>query len=207
MLEVIEFYENGDIIVRCVRGQNTFILRGANGMKKIGLLLVLMIVLLAGCGKGDSSEQQKGASASEKSGMESSAPQERSTEESSELIEVSEPGSVMFDNDYCTATLEGFEKDDGWEYGVLFRLKSKTDKKLLISGISTTVNGVSIDPYFYPILSPSEESVNRLKFKQADLKANNIEEVKEIRMKWSASDANNLDNPESFFTYEVLIKP
>lgn len=88
--------------------------------------------------------------------------------------------SVLVDDANCTFTVESYDPDSLWGYGMNVYLENKTDKTLMFSLQDASVNGCVADPFWASEVAAGMKDKTEIDFYSADLEKYGIEEVTEL---------------------------
>lgn len=113
---------------------------------------------------------------------------------------------VIMDNEYVTAIVTGYRKDDIWGYSVDLFLVNKTDKEVMFSVSDASINGYMADPFFATSVTPNKCAFNSITWFNSTLEENGITEVEEIEFQLKVDDANDW-LAEDFANEKVLLNP
>lgn len=105
--------------------------------------------------------------------------------------EAQDSDNVIIDNDYVTAIVTGYEKDDVWGYTIDLFLLNKTDKNVMFSVDEASVNGFMADPFYATSVSAGKCAFSSMVWSDAILEENSITEVETIEFKFRAYDEDN----------------
>jgi len=113
---------------------------------------------------------------------------------------------VLFDNEYATVTLTGYEEGSIWGYTANLYLVNKTDSNIMFSVSEASVNGYMIDPFYAESVAAGKSTLSSISWPNAALEENGIAEVTEIEMAFRAYDADDWMG-EDFINERVVLKP
>lgn len=99
--------------------------------------------------------------------------------------------NVIVDNEYVTATVIGYEKDDIWGYEVLLFLQNKTDTEVMFSVDEASVNGFMVDPFWATSVLPGKCAFSSISWSNNSLEESGITKVEEIEFVFEADDNND----------------
>ena len=110
--------------------------------------------------------------------------------------------NVIVDNEYVTATVIGYEKDDFGYYEVLLFLQNKTDAEVMFSVDEASVNGFMVDPFWATSVLPGKCAFDSISWSHRSLEESGITEVEEIEFLFRAYDYNDWTADD--FTNETI---
>ena len=113
---------------------------------------------------------------------------------------------VLFDNEYGSATVIGFDPDSSWGYEAKLFLVNKTDNPMMFSAENVSVNGFMIDPFFATEVGPQEKAFSSMNWSTSDLEENDIETVENIEMTMRAYNSSDFTAGD-YFSDTVSITP
>lgn len=112
---------------------------------------------------------------------------------------------LIIDNDYVVVSVKKCGLED-WGYIIKFYLMNKTSKPLIIDAEDVSINGIMVEPYFDPYVSPQKVAFGFMTWDNDTLRENKIDEVKEIKFKLRVRYTNNLLG-ENLVNEEITINP
>lgn len=89
---------------------------------------------------------------------------------------------VLFDTDTCSMTVTGFNPDDLFGYAVEVYIVNKTDKSLMFSVDSASINGFMADPFWASDVAAGKKSLSSISWADSTLEENGIDNVEEIEL-------------------------
>ena len=98
---------------------------------------------------------------------------------------------VLFDDDYCTMIVTGFDPENIWGYTMNVYLENKTDKNLMFSISDAAVNGFMCDPFWAETVAPGKRSVTTVSWTSQDFEENGITEVETLTLPIRVYNAHN----------------
>lgn len=98
---------------------------------------------------------------------------------------------VLVDNEDVTVKVTGINEDTVWGYALTVYLENKTDKELMFSLNTVTVNGYMCDPYWAKTVAAGMKSNTEISWFADDLKANGIKEVEDVTFTLRIYDSND----------------
>lgn len=110
--------------------------------------------------------------------------------------------NVIVDNEYVTATVIGYEKDNRGNYEALLFLQNKTDTEVMFSVDEASVNGFMVDPFWATSVLPGKCAFDSISWSHRSLEESGITEIEEIEFLFRAYD--NDDWAADDFTNEQI---
>ena len=110
---------------------------------------------------------------------------------------------MLFDDDYCTMIVTGFDPENIWGYTMNVYLENKTDKNLMFSIGDAAVNGFMCDPFWAETVAPGKRSVTTVSWTSQDFEENGITEVETLTLPirvYNADNWNDNDLIDTTFT-------
>ncbi len=98
---------------------------------------------------------------------------------------------VIVDNEYVTAVVIGFEKDNIWGDTIKLYLENKTDTTVMFSVDDASVNGVMSDPFWAEEVSPGKLAFSDIEWSDSTLEENGLKEFTEFEFEFRAYDSND----------------
>ncbi len=106
---------------------------------------------------------------------------------------------ALVDNDYVTAIVTGYRKDDIWGYTADLFLVNKTDGPVMFSVEEASVNGYMVDPFYATAVGAGNCAFSAISWPNMDLEENGIMDVETIEFilraypedDWMAEDLAN----------------
>lgn len=153
-------------------------------------MIVFLIVGLTACG---SSKTTTGGSstAADSSTQSSSSSSVKKTAESSYTM----GETVIVDNESCTFTVKSIELDDVWGFTLNVLCENKTDKNVMFSWDSVSVNGYMLDPFWATSVTAGNKANSTISFYDTDLADCGISTVDEITFMLSVYDMDDYSAP------------
>lgn len=144
-------------------------------MKKIlcTAMAAVMILTLAACGSTGSNE------------TDTLSTEGSTTQATTEATEGSVDTAVfeeltLVDNENATVKITAIDADNFWGYTLKVFLENKTDKELMFTVESVSVNGFMCDPFWAVSVAPGKKANDEISFSESDFEDNGIETVDEI---------------------------
>lgn len=113
---------------------------------------------------------------------------------------------VLFDNEFVTAVVTGYEENTLYGYSVNLFLVNKTDTEVMFSVDDASMNGFMMDPFYATTLSANKCTFSSISWFEAALDDNGIVEVTELEFVIKAYDNNNLI-ADAFVEETVKLSP
>lgn len=98
---------------------------------------------------------------------------------------------VLADNEDVTFTVTGVDAENIWGYTLNVFIENKTDKTLMFSVDSVSVNGFMCDPFWACEVAPGMKANEEISFSESDFEKNGIETVTEITFTLRVYDSND----------------
>lgn len=99
--------------------------------------------------------------------------------------------TVLFDNEYCTMIVTGFDPDNLFGYSMNVYLENKTDKNLMFSMDDAAVNGFACDPFWASAIAAGKRSNTAITWFDSTLEENEITTIEKITGSITVSDADD----------------
>ena len=184
-------------------------------MRKIIVILTVLVMsasmlsMSAGCGGSSGSEKINAESAdnsqsnnSNKSDSITDSQDNSSEEEAAKSTELEE--AVIVDNEYCTFSIKGLEKDSIWGYSLKLFIENKTDKELMFSMDKVSVNGFMCDPFWGTTVTAGMKANDEASFLNSSLESIGVETPSYFEFELRVYDDNDWSaDPfvEDYFSY------
>lgn len=170
-------------------------------MKKMFCTAVaaIMILALAACGSTTGSES------------ESQATDGSTTQTTTEATEGAVDTAVfeqitLVDDENATVKLTAIDADNFWGYTLKVFLENKTDKELMFTVESVSVNGFMCDPFWAASVAPGMKANEEISFSESDFEDNGIETVEEIVFTLRVFDSENFLS-DDLVNETITVKP
>lgn len=113
---------------------------------------------------------------------------------------------VLVENEDALVIVTDIEEDGLFGFSVNLYLLNKSDKEIMFSADGVSVNGFMADPFWAKSLKSSYSGFSQMWWSESTLEENGIEEVNEIEMTFSMSDANDWLAPD-IFSDKIILSP
>lgn len=120
--------------------------------------------------------------------------------------ESKETDNVIFDNEYATVIVTGYEVDDIWGYTVNLFLINKTDKNAMFSVNEASVNGYMADPFYAEEVNAGKCAFSSMSWSDKTLEDNGISSVDEIEFNLRVYDSDDWSDND-FANENIILKP
>lgn len=114
--------------------------------------------------------------------------------------------TIIMDNEYATAIVTGYSKDEIWGYSVNLFLVNKTDKEVMFSVGDASINGYMADPFFATSVNSGKCAFKSITWFNSTLEDNGIAEIEEIEFQLTVDDANDWF-ADDFANEKVILNP
>lgn len=114
--------------------------------------------------------------------------------------------NVLFDNDYITVIVTGYEIDEIWGYTVNLFFINKTDREVMFSVDEASVNGFMLDPFFAKSVGAGKCAFSSMTWSNSALEENSITEIEEIEFLFRAYDSEEW-SAEDYVNETITLKP
>lgn len=98
---------------------------------------------------------------------------------------------LLVDNEHLSVTVTGCGMDPIWGYTVKLYIVNKTDKTLMLSAESASINGFMADPFWAVEVAPGKSAASDVSWFTTTLEENGITDVEEIELTLTAYDSND----------------
>lgn len=115
-------------------------------------------------------------------------------------------GLVLVDNETATVKVTTIDESNFWGYTLKVFLENKTDKELMFTVDSVSVNGFMCDPFWATTVAPGMKANEEISFSESDFAANGIEAVEEIQFTLRVYDSEDF-LAEDLIHEKILIRP
>ena len=157
-------------------------------MKRILLTMsaVALVFSLAACGNTSSNEETT-PSTTESTATESSDGETAPSSEPEETF----THLTLVDNEQVTVSLKDATQYGTSGYTLKVFLENKTDKELMFTVDSVSVNGFMCDPFWASSVAAGKKANEEISFSESDFEKNGIEAVEEIVFTLRIYDSND----------------
>ena len=162
-------------------------------MKKMlyASLVAVLILMLSGCSRTANSETQTPAT---------------DTTATETATQPSFQGMVLADNETATVKITTIDESNFWGYTLKVFLENKTDKELMFTVDSVSVNGFMCDPFWATTVAPGMKANEEISFSESDFAANGIETVEEIQFTLRVYDSEDFQAGDLIHE-KILFRP
>ena len=156
-------------------------------MKKLigAIMAIAMITALCACNNTTSNGTT--APAAQTTAPQTTAPAETQPTETSPAFEE----IILADEENITVKITGIEEDNIWGYTLKVFLENKTDKELMFTVDSVSVNGFMCDPFWAVTVAPGMKANEKISISETDFADNGIETVENITFTLRSYDSND----------------
>ncbi len=129
-------------------------------------------------------------------------------EENAEIFErqAQSTDNTLFDNEYVTVIVTGYEEDAIWGYTANLYLVNKTDVNIMFSVDESSINGYMIDPFYAQSVAAGKSASGSISWSGTALEENGITDVTQIEMNFRAYDSDNWTG-EDFVNEHIILNP
>ncbi|MGI6315156.1 MAG: hypothetical protein ACOX17_00495 [Christensenellales bacterium] len=114
--------------------------------------------------------------------------------------------TVLFDDEYVTVIVIGYEPETYWGFAVELYLVNKTDKDLSFTVSNASVNGYMADPLWSRTVRSGKKAFASMFWTEEILEGLDITEVEEIEMRFSVFDSHDWE-AENLIEEVVVLTP
>lgn len=147
-----------------------------------------MVLTMAGC-SGKSSAGQNGSTPTGTESQPTTAP---ATTQGTEPSSATFQQVTLVDNDICTFTVTAEDADNIFGYTLKVFLENKTEKNLMFTVESVSVNGFMCDPFWATTVAAGKKANEEISFSNKDFEDNGIENVTEVTFTLRVYDSDNI---------------
>lgn len=97
----------------------------------------------------------------------------------------------LVDDANCTVILKSIDEENLFGYTLNVFLENKTDKELMYTVDSVSVNGFMCDPFWATTVAPGKKANAQITFMESDFETNGITEVQDITFTLKVYDSND----------------
>ncbi len=143
------------------------------------------------------------AACSDTAGSETGSP---STETTVPATDAPVKELVLVDNEHALVKVTAIDAANFWGYTLKVFIENKTDKELMFTVDSVSVNGFMCDPFWAASVAPGMKANESISFSESDFEENGIKAVEEIKFTLRAYDNEDMMS-EDLIKESITIQP
>ena len=113
---------------------------------------------------------------------------------------------TLANDENVTVKITAIDENNFWGYTLKVFLENKTDKELMFTVESVSVNGFMCDPFWAASVAPGMKANDEISFSESDFENNGIETVEQIVLTLRVFDSENFLS-EDIIHESITIKP